>query len=70
MPSVCFYFQVHQPFRLKPYDVFKIGYDHAYEDDAKDRDILDRVASKCYLPANQTMLELIDEHRGKFHIAY
>jgi alpha-amylase len=70
MPSVCFYFQVHQPFRLKPYDVFKIGYDHVYEDEAKNREILDRVATKCYLPANQTMLELIDKHQGAFKIAY
>jgi alpha-amylase len=70
MPSICFYFQVHQPFRLKSYDCFKIGNDHFYEDEAKNKEILDRVAEKCYLPANQTMLELINKHKGKFRIAY
>jgi alpha-amylase len=70
MPSICFYFQVHQPFRLKPYDCFKIGYDHAYEDVDKNRDILDRVARKCYLPANDTLLRLIEKNKGNFKIAY
>ena len=70
MPSVCFYFQVHQPFRLKPYDCFHIGYDHIYEDEIKNKEIMDRVSVKCYLPANKTMLDLINKHRGKFKIAY
>lgn len=70
MPSICFYFQVHQPFRLKAYDCFQIGHDHAYEDEAKNKEILDRVASKCYLPANKIMLELIQRHKGRFRIAY
>ncbi len=70
MPSVCFYFQVHQPFRLKPYDCFKIGHDHAYEDETKNREILSRVSTKCYLPANETLLRQIDKHHGKFKIAY
>lgn len=70
MPSICFYFQVHQPFRLKPYDCFKIGHDSVYDDDAKNKEILDRVAEKCYLPANRLMLELIAANHGKFRIAY
>jgi alpha-amylase len=70
MPSICFYFQVHQPFRLKPYDCFKIGYDHEYEDEIKNREILNRVATKCYLPANNTLLNLIEKHQGDFKIAY
>ena len=70
MPSICFYFQVHQPFRLKSYDCFHIGHDHAYEDVVKNREILNRVSKKCYLPANATMLRLIDKHKGAFKIAY
>jgi len=70
MPSICFYFQVHQPFRLRNYDCFKIGYEHFYEDEAKNVEILNRVAEKCYLPANNTMLQLIDKHKGDFKIAY
>ena len=70
MPSICFYFQVHQPFRLKPYDCFQIGYEHNYEDEAKNIEILNRVSAKCYLPANQTILDLIHKHKGNFKVAY
>jgi alpha-amylase len=70
MPSICFYFQVHQPFRLKPYDCFQIGHDHRYEDEAKNREILDRVSEKCYLTANATLLDLVHKYQGKFKISY
>ncbi|HEY8512460.1 MAG TPA: glycoside hydrolase family 57 protein [Cyclobacteriaceae bacterium] len=70
MPSVCFYFEVHQPWRLKSYNCFRIGYDHDYFDDAANQAILNRVADKCYLPANRLMLELIRRHEGRFRIAY
>ena len=70
MPSVCFYFQVHQPFRLKRYSFFDIGKDHFYEDDEKNRYILDKVSEKCYLKTNRKMLDLINRHKGKFRISY
>ncbi|WP_276369730.1 glycoside hydrolase family 57 protein [Chryseolinea sp. H1M3-3] len=70
MPSICFYFQVHQPFRLRSYDCFKIGYEHNYQDDLKNREIFDRVSTRCYIPANNVMLKLIEQHQGKFKIAY
>src|ERR1051326_454390 len=70
MPSVCFYFQVHQPFRIRNYSYFDIGNSHFYEDEQKNRDVLDKVAEKCYLPANRKMLELIHRHHGKFRISY
>src|SRR6185369_2628883 len=70
MPSICFYFQVHQPFRIKNYSFFDIGHSHFYEDDQKNREILNKVAEKCYLKANKKMLELIQRHKGKFKISY
>ncbi|HXA02192.1 MAG TPA: glycoside hydrolase family 57 protein [Cytophagaceae bacterium] len=69
MPSVCFYFQVHQPLRLKHYSFFNIGNDHSYEDEALNREILNKVSDKCYLPSNKMMLDLIKKHDGKFKIA-
>jgi alpha-amylase len=33
MRSICFYFQVHQPFRLRTYRFFDIGSNHHYFDD-------------------------------------
>ena len=70
MPSVCFYFQVHQPQRLKPFNCFRIGEDHDYHDDKANRTVLDRVADKCYLPANRTIFELIQKTEGRFRVAY
>lgn len=68
MASVCFYFQVHQPTRLRHYTVFD---DHSYYfDDHKNAEICRKVANKCYLPANRLMLDLIRKYDGKFRISY
>lgn len=68
MPSVCFYFQVHQPFRLKHYTVFDKSDD--YFDDYKNAAICRKVADKCYLPANRLLLDLIRRHDGQFKVAF
>ncbi|MFN4084153.1 MAG: glycoside hydrolase family 57 protein [Bacteroidia bacterium] len=70
MPSVVFYFQVHQPYRIKHYSFFDIGNNHHYFDDDKNRAILNKVADKCYIPANNLMLDLINKYNGKFKISY
>jgi alpha-amylase len=71
MISICFYFQVHQPFRLKKtYSFFEIGANHFYEDDDENRAIMNKVADKCYIPTNNLMLELIDRYKGKFKVSY
>lgn len=70
MPSVCFYFQVHQPYRLKRYSFFDIGSEHDYFDQDKNKAILQKVAQKCYLPTNALLLDLIKQHRGAFRIAF
>ncbi len=71
MVAVCFYFQVHQPFRLRrDFDFFCIGTTKPYEDDVKNAEICRKVADKCYLPTNRIMLELIRRHQGKFRISY
>ncbi|MBF0105610.1 MAG: polysaccharide deacetylase family protein [Deltaproteobacteria bacterium] len=71
MISVCFYFQVHQPFRLRQdYNFFKIGEDRDYEDARLNREIVRKVAEKCYLPTNALMLDLIRRFNGEFKISY
>ena len=71
MVSVCFYFQVHQPFRLrKDYSFFDIGSNHFYEDEEANREICNKVSAKCYIPANTMMLELIRKFKGDFRISY
>lgn len=70
MKSICFYFQVHQPFRLKQYRFFDIGRNHYYFNDMQNSWICKRVAEKCYLPTNKLMLDLIKQHKGAFKISY
>ena len=61
MASVCFYFQVHQPYRIKRYRIFDIGKDSSYFNDDSEQDtnngkVLRKVATKCYLPAKKHYL--------------
>ncbi|MBQ9202595.1 MAG: alpha-amylase, partial [Bacteroidales bacterium] len=70
MKTICFYFQIHQPFRLKRYRFFDIGEDHYYYDDFTNEQIMQRVAANSFLPANQLLLELINAHKGKFRVAF
>ena len=70
MKTICFYFQIHQPFRLKKYRFFDIGADHYYYDDFNNEQIMQRVAANSFQPANQTILELIKAGKGKFRVAY
>ena len=70
MVSVCLYFQVHQPFRLKNYRIFDIGSNSDYFDENKNREICKKVAEKCYLPANKVILGLIRKTGGRFRVAF
>ena len=68
--SICLYFQVHQPTRLRQYRFFDIGKDSHYYDDYTNRMILKRIAQKCYLPMNQMLLEQIRKWDGQFKVAF
>jgi alpha-amylase len=70
MRSICLYFQVHQPYRLRTYRFFNIGDDHHYYDDYQNRSIIRRVADKCYLPANKMMMDLIKEYGTAFKVSF
>ncbi|MDR2337323.1 MAG: glycoside hydrolase family 57 protein [Deltaproteobacteria bacterium] len=70
MPSICFYFQVHQPYRIKKFSFFEISPDLYYFDGYKNSSIIKKVAEKCYLPTNNLILNLIDKYQGKFKVAY
>ena len=68
--SVCLYFQVHQPNRLRQYRFFDIGKNSHYYDDFTNRTILRRIAQKCYLPMNELRLQQIEEQKGAFKVAF
>jgi alpha-amylase len=68
MASVCFYFQVHQPYRLRRYSVFDT--DRHYFDEYRNAEFCRRVAQRCYLPSNQVLLDTIRVHEGRFRVAF
>ena len=70
MKTICFYFQIHQPFRLKRYRFFDIGNDHYYYDDFQNEEIIRRIAEKTYLPGNRAILDMIKTSGGKFKVAF
>ena len=70
MKNICFYFQIHQPFRLKRYRFFNIGRDHYYFDDYANEDILQQIAARSYVPANRMLLDLVNQYKGKFKVAF
>lgn len=61
-PNLVLYFQVHQPGRLKPFEFFDIGSGAPYFYDELNENILQRIASGCYLPTNRLLLNLIKKH--------
>ncbi len=74
MPSVCFYFQVHQPWRIKNFCAFDVGkncgyFDHDGEGKLNNRKMLEKVSRTCYKPANELLLKLIKKH-PEFKISF
>jgi Alpha-amylase/alpha-mannosidase len=70
MKTICFYFQIHQPFRLKRYRFFDIGNDHYYYDDFQNEEIMRRIAERTYLPGNRVIMDMIKSSGGKFKVAF
>jgi alpha-amylase len=70
MRSICLYFQIHQPLRLKRYRFFNIGNDHYYYDDYLNESITSRLAERSYLRANKLIMKMIKDYGQKFKIAF
>lgn len=70
--KVCFYFQVHQPMRLAKYDIFSsdsLSLFDRYFDHNLNKQIMEKVANKCYLPANRILLEALEKYPN-MHISF
>ena len=70
MKAISFYFQIHQPYRLKRYRFFDIGNDHYYYDDFANDDIIENIARRSYIPACETLLRMIEQTQGQFRCAF
>lgn len=70
MKSICFYFQIHQPFRLRTYRFFDMGHDHHYYNEFENSHIMSRIAQKSYLPMNELLMKLFKKHGKQFKVSF
>lgn len=70
MRSICLYFQIHQPFRLRTYRFFDIGSSHHYYDDYQNRTIIKRITERSYIPMNNLLLDIIKEYGAAFKVSF
>ena len=69
MKNICLCFQMHAPYRLKRYRFFEIGQDHYYYDDMATEEHVNWLVQTSYLPLCQTIKDMINLSKGKFHCA-
>lgn len=70
MAKICLYFQLHQPYRLNEYSFFQIGKHNSYFNDEFNADILNKIASNCYLKTNELLLKLIEKYGTKIQLNF
>ncbi|EQA36026.1 glycoside hydrolase, family 57 [Leptospira inadai serovar Lyme str. 10] len=70
MTSICFYFEVHQPFRLRKFLPSDIGTSIGYFDDAKNREIIRKVGDRCYIPTVDRLLRLRNKFGNEFKVSF
>ncbi len=70
MIDLVFYFQVHQPYRIRNFSVLDIGKGKDCFDDELNAEVMRKVANKCYLPTNKLLLKLIEKFEGKFKVSF
>ena len=64
MKTICLYFEIHQNIQLKRYRFFDIGTDHYYYDDYENERLIADIAERSYMPALNTLLEMIKSNNG------
>ena len=70
MKTICLYFEIHQIIHLKRYRFFDIGTDHYYYDDYENERSIADIAERSYMPALNTLLDMIKENGDYFKVAF
>ena len=70
MKTICLYFEIHQIIHLKRYRFFDIGTDHYYYDDYENEQSINHIVRDSYMPALDTLLEMIKANEGRFKVAF
>ena len=68
--SVCLTFRLHQPHVLKAFTRCQVGIDDCYVDETADEILINKLADKCYLPANAIILSNIQKTAGLFKVGF
>ena len=69
MKTICLYFEIHHNVHLKRYRFFDIGRDHYYYDDYANEMAINEVAERSYIPALNTLIEMVRSSNGAFKCA-
>ena len=70
MVAICFYFEVHQPFRVNHYRIKDISKHKSYFNDISNKSIFEKVAKKCYWPAGLLIASLLKRHPNDFKVTF
>ena len=70
MKTICLYFEIHQIIHLKRYRFFDIGTDHYYYDDYENERSITDIAQRSYMPALNTLLDMINANGKDFKVAF
>ena len=70
MKTICLYFEIHQIIHLKRYRFFDIGTDHYYYDDYENERSISDIAARSYMPALNTLQQMIQENGKYFKVAF
>ena len=70
MKTICLYFEIHQIIHLKRYRFFDIGTDHYYYDDFENERTIADIAERSYMPALNTLLDMIKVSGKYFKVAF
>ena len=70
MKTICLYFEIHQIIHLKRYRFFDIGADHYYYDDYENERSISDIAERSYMPALNTLLQMIKDNGNYFKVAF
>lgn len=70
MKTICLYFEIHQIIHLKRYRFFDIGTDHYYYDDYENERSISDIAERSYMPALETLHNMINENGKYFKVAF
>jgi alpha-amylase len=70
MHSLCFHFQVNQPYILRTYRFFDINQKHDYFDIYQNNYWINRLAERSYIPANQMILNVIEHYKEKVSFSF